>query len=178
MKKRTKDILRMVVGVYCFIAVLGVIILNYTYVLDNGWKQWANHGWTVCTVKGIYTPALIPYYIIKEYVDERELEKEIEADPWSQSLFRAADAMTMVGTRSFAELDRNTQRKVIIKCAEAHALAKLPLTQQPETDGQDFRKYILGLDIVARRGHVLEPEEADKALEMIRDYLYQQYGEY
>jgi hypothetical protein len=178
MKKRTKDILLKVVVVYGFLAVLGVLILNYTYVLDHGWKQWATHGWSVSTFKGVCTPVLIPYYIVKEYVDNRQIEVEIEADPWSQSVLRAAEAMRMVGTRSFADLDRNTQRKIIIKCAEARVLATLPLTQQPETDNQDFDRYLLGLDIVAHKGHVLAPEKIDKALEMIRDYLYQQYGQY
>jgi hypothetical protein len=152
--------------------------LNYTYVLDHGWKQWSTHGWSVSTFKGICTPALIPYYIVKEYIDDRELKIAVEADPWSQSVLRAAEAMKMVGARSFAELDRSTQRKVIIKCAEAHVLATLPLAQRPDTDGQDFNRYLHGLDIVARKGHVLAPEEVDKALEMVGDYLYQQYGQY
>jgi len=178
MKKRTKDNLLIVVGVYCFIVVVGVLILNYTYILDHGWKQWAAHGWSVSTFKGICTPALIPYYIIKEYFDDREVKIAIESDPWCQSVLRAAEAMTMVGSRSFADLDRNTQRKVIIKCAEARALAILPLTQQPETDDHEFSRYLIGLDIVSGKGYVLPPEEVDKALEMIRDFLYKQYGQY
>lgn len=172
--KRTKHILLIILTYYCFFAALGVILFNVRYLADHGWQEWLPHGLAVSTLQGIYKPALIPYYIVKEFVDDRQLKRDVEADPYCQSLLRAADAMTMVRGRSFADLDRDKRHKVMMKCAEAYALATLPSTQPPDENEQHFRKYLRALSIVAHEHYLFtKVEKVDQALEIIRDYLWQ-----
>lgn len=119
------------------------------------------------------------FYIIKEIVDDRQLKKHLEANPYHQSLNRAVDAINMAIGHSFEELNHDKRHKVVMKCAEAYALATLPSSQPPDDDDPGFRRYLLGLRIVARTHYLSENvKQANQAIDMIRDYLWSLYDGY
>ena len=115
--------------------------------------------------------------VVKEVIEDRQSKRAIAADPYVQSVFRAGDAVTMVRGRSFAELDHHDQQKVVMKCAEAYALATLPSAQPPD-DGPDFQRYLHGLSIAQTQYRSQNVKQIDHAFDMIRDYLWSQYGDY
>ena len=118
------------------------------------------------------------FYIIKEIVDDRQIKRDLEADPYYQSLYRAADAINMVRGHSFAELNHEERHKVVMKCAEAYALATLQ-SSQPLDDDPSFRRYLFGLRIVARTHYLSENvKQVNQAIDMIRDYLWSLYDGY
>ena len=74
--------------------------------------------------------------------------------------------------------DHGERHKVVMKCAEAYALATLP-SSQPLDDDPGFRRYLLGLRIVARTHYLSENvKQINQAIEMIRDYLWSLYDGY
>ena len=118
--------------------------------------------------------------VVKDWAEDREIKKSIEADPYSQSVLRATDAVNMIGRHSFVDLDREEQRKVVMKCTEAYSLATLRSAVPP--NGRDdplFCKYLCGLKIVVHADYMMTSvQPVDAGIDMIRDYLWSQYGEY
>ena len=117
--------------------------------------------------------------IVKEIADDRRLKRDLEADPYYQSVFRAADAINLVRDRSFAELNHDERYKVVMKCAEAYALVTLPSAQPPDRNDPSFIKYLSRLNIVAKTEPMTaNVKQVDQAFEVIRDFLWSRYGEY
>jgi hypothetical protein len=175
-KMHTKRVLlkiaRTVVWYYLLFALFSILILNWIYIIDNGVSQWLGRGMVVSTLRGMYKPALIPYYLVKECVDRYRIKRVAETDPYTQSLFRALDAVKIVGRRSFADLDNTERRKVVMKCAEAYALVTLPSAEPPDGNDESFLKYLSGLRTVVRTEHVTaNVKQVDHALAMIVDHL-------
>jgi len=120
----------------------------------------------------------ILYIFVEDLINDRQIKREMEADPYWKSLSIAADTMNMVKGRSFTELNFNERHKVMMKCAEAYALVTLPSAQLPDDD-TNFRKYIYGLSIISHTHYLSENvNQVNQAINMVRDYLWSLYDGY